>query len=36
MLWDRFGPGVAFGLDAALAAVSGVLFLVLILSRRRE
>ena len=35
MLWDRFGPGAAFGLDAGLAVLSGFFFLVLILIRKK-
>jgi MFS family permease len=31
-LWDRFGPRVAFGLDAALALLAAILFVLLVSS----
>ena len=36
VLWDRLGPAWAFGVDAAIAAAAGLLFMGMILAGRRR
>ena len=35
-MWDRLGPGPAFGLDGCLAALAGFLFMAQIVARKRR